>query len=612
MALLGAMTDAIAHRGPDGEYHYHDGPVYLGNRRLAIQDVARGIQPARNESGSIVAVFNGEIYNFKELRAELIAKGHALTSTGDTEIIPHLYEEHGIAFLERLNGIFAIALWDRRRGTLFLIRDPLGVKPLLYAETSGKFAFGSEAKAILKSGLISSQLDEAALHLSMNLRYIPGERTMFEGIKRLAPGHYAAINPSGMVIKSYTSIDWTPDHRLDEAAWQEGLRNHLEESINRQLISDVPLGVTLSGGVDSSAVVAMIRRRYGGPLRSFTLGFDEPWDENKDARFVAEHFGTDHQDLVLHEPTMAQLNAAIYFTEEPKVNCLQLFLLHRFIGENVKVVLSGLGGDELFAGYDFYRYIFLAERARRWVPQMPYRLLSAVTERLVTIAAAQARPNWDLGVRELEWAGTALFDACRQYLLLRNAWDFNEALPIRVYQPDFLARLEVCTRSSYEAYFDEVNVADCALKAEFDTKMVNDLLHNEDTMSMANSVESRVPLLDLEFVRFAARMPAAVRFKYGIKGALKIALKDMLPDRVLNKKKWGFTVDPVQQFGKNLKPMVEQFLDVKSLKVRGVFNPDFVTAVLKAEPNSRLRWHYFMLMQMLGFEFWCQHFQDSN
>ena len=612
IALLQSMTDAIAHRGPDGQYHFQDRPVLLGNRRLAILDVEGGQQPVTNESSSVVAVYNGEIYNFRELREELIAKGHKITSNCDTEVIPHLYEEHGIAFAERLNGIFAIALWDRNEGNLYLIRDPLGVKPLLFAQNAGKVAFASEAKAILRSSLVTARLDEAALHLNMNMRYIPGERTLFEGIKRLPPGHFAVIGRSGMTVKPYTSIDWTPDESMGEDSWVEGIRSHLEQCINRQLISDVPIGVSLSGGIDSSALVAMIRRRHSGKLSTFTLGFDEPWDENDDARLVAKHFDTDHHDLVINEPLLAHLKDAVFYTEEPKVNCLQLFLLHKFMHAHVKVALSGLGGDELFAGYDIYRYLFLSERARRWIPRSLYSRLSGPMDRLANLCSRQGRPEWDLYVRELEWSAVALFDSCRQYLLLRNAWDFNDALPKRIYQPEYLNRLEQRTRDSYEPFFDGSPASDCALRAEFNTKMVNDLLNNEDTMSMANSVESRVPFLDLEFVRFASRMPAALRFKYGMKGMLRKALNGVLPQQVMDKKKWGFTVDPVEQFNKDLKPLALELLNSRDLAERGVFNPEFVSVVLHARPSPKLRWHYFMLWQMIGFEYWCQHFLDST
>ncbi len=606
------MTDKIAHRGPDGDGFYSDERVHLGSRRLAIQDVPGGSQPMANEDGSVVVVYNGEIYNYPQLRDVVLARGHRLRTNCDTEILPHLYEDEGIAFAARLNGIFAFALLDRSRRKLFLVRDPLGVKPLVYTIQDGMLAFGSEAKAVLASGLVSAEIDEASLHLSMNVRYVPGERTFFRDIKRLPPGQALEFSEGRARLFSYVSLDWTPDESMSRDGWLEGIRFHYQEAVKRQLISDVPVGVSLSGGIDSSSIVAMMRRITSGPIKTFSLGFNEPTDETADARFVARTFGTEHQEVVLHEPALAHLADAIYYTEEPKVNSLQLYLLHRFIGEHVSVVLSGLGGDELFAGYDFYDYILRTRRLRSGAPGAAVRALAPVLDWVARRSAGLGRPGLDLVTRKLEWLA-ASGDGARNYLLLRNAWDFNPALLKRVYAADFLDRLTVSVRQDYSAHFDDERPLESqALRAEFATKMVSDLLHNEDTMSMAHSVESRVPLLDLELVRFAARIPDSVRFAGGPKGLLKDSLAGVLPDRVLHKPKWGFTFDPVEQYGKDLGPMARQMLSPDQLRRSGIFNPEFVRAVLKAEPHQRLRWHYFLLWQMIGVETWLETFAQGQ
>jgi len=606
--LIRAMTDAIAHRGPDGEGFYHGESVHLGNRRLAIQDVPGGWQPMASEDGSVVVVYNGEIYNYPQLRDRVLGRGHRLTTHCDTEVLPHLYEDEGIAFAARLGGIFAFALLDRARGKLFLARDPLGVKPLVYSIHRGRLAFGSEAKAVLASGLVGAELDEASLHLSMNVRYVPGHRTFFRGIERLPPGHVLEFCGGKGRVFSYADIDWTPDRRRDRGEWLEGIRFHYAEAVRRQLISDVPVGVSLSGGIDSSSIVAMLRRSTGGPIKTFSLGFNEPTDETDDAAFVARTFGTEHQQVVLREPALAHLADAIWHTEEPKVNSLQLYLLHRFLGEHVSVVLSGLGGDELFAGYDIYGYLLRTRALRRGALGNIVRGLAPGLDWAARRSAGLGRPQLDLATRKLEWLASA-GDGARSYLLLRNAWDFNPALARRVYAPDFADRLTVSVRDGYEAYFgDGRPVEGQALRAEFATKMVCDLLHNEDTMSMAHSVESRVPLLDLELVRFAARIPDDLRFGGGPKGLLKEALTGVLPDRVLHKRKWGFTFDPVEQYQKDLGPMIADMLSPERLRRSGIFNPEFVRAVLKAAPRQRLRWHYFLLWQMLGVETWLEAF----
>lgn len=610
--LIRAMTDSVAHRGPDGEgFHVGDG-VCLGNRRLAILDVEGGWQPMANEDGSVVVVYNGEIYNYPELREHALSRGHRLTTRCDTELLPHLYEDEGIGFASRLNGIFAFALFDRARRKLFLVRDPLGVKPLLYAARDRRLAFGSEAKAVLASGLVEAQLDEASLHLTMNLRYVPGERTLFRGIHRLPPGHVLEFENGELRISSYTGIDWTPDESLSEEDWLEGIRAHYQEAVKRQLQSDVVVGVSLSGGIDSSSIVAMLRRIESGPIKTFTLGFNEPWDELDDARRVANTFETEHHETVLHEPALSYIREAIRHTEEPKVNSLQLYLLHRFVGEHVKVVLSGLGGDELFAGYDFYRYLARTARLRSGLVGAGVRTVSPALDWAARRGAAIGQPRLDLYVRGLEWLAS-VDDGARHYLLLKNAWDFNDALLRRVYTPEFLDRLGTTTRDGFDGFFDGGRHTEAqALQAEFSTKMVSDLLHNEDTMSMAHSVESRVPLLDLELVRFAARIPDEVRFHQGPKGLLKKALRGVLPDDVLTKKKWGFTFDPVAQYRKDLRSMALDVLTPDRLRRSGVFNPDFVQKVLDAKPHPRLRWHYFLLWQMIGVELWREIFIESE
>ena len=606
--LVRAMADTIAHRGPDGEGFYSGDQVHLGNRRLAIQDVPGGSQPMASEDGSVVVVYNGEIYNYPELRELVLARGHRLTTHCDTEVLPHLYEDEGIAFAARLNGIFAFALYDRGRRTLFLVRDPLGVKPLVYSIKNGKLAFGSEAKAVLASGLVSPEIDEASLHLTMNVRYIPGDRTFFAGIHRLPPGHALEFTEGRSRLRQYAGIDWTPDPARSKDEWLEGIRHHYAEAVRRQLISDIPVGVSLSGGIDSSSIVAMLRRTASGPIQTFSLGFDEPTDETGDARFVADTYGTEHQEVVLHEPALAHLADAIRHTEEPKVNSLQLYLLHRFIGQHVSVVLSGLGGDELFAGYDFYSYMLRASRLRKGTASATVRALAPALDWAARRSAGLGRPELDLATRKLEWLA-ASGDGVRNYLLLRNAWDFNPALLRRVYTPEFARRLTTSVRDEYGAYFEDARPLESqALRAEFATKMVCDLLHNEDTMSMAHSVESRVPLLDLELVRFAARIPDDLRFGSGPKGLLKEALTGVLPERVLHKRKWGFTFDPVEQYQKDLGPMVREMLSPDRLRRAGIFNPEFVRAVLRAEPRQRLRWHYFLLWQMIGVETWLEEF----
>jgi asparagine synthase (glutamine-hydrolysing) len=609
--LIRAMTDSIAHRGPDGDGFYVGDGVCLGNRRLAILDVAGGSQPMTNEDGTVIVVYNGETYKYPELREHVLRRGHRLSTTCDTELLAHLYEDEGIGFARRLDGIFAFALFDRRLHKLFVVRDVVGVKPVVYAVRGGRLAFGSEAKAVLASRIVDAGLDVASLHATMNIRYVPGPRTLFQGIRRLPPGHVLEIGDGGVREFAYAGVDWTPDEGLTRDAWLEGIRSHYEAAVDRQLLSDVPLGVSLSGGIDSSSIVAMVRRRHSGMIKTFSLGFGEPSDETDDAQFVARAFDTEHHEMVLREPVLSHLADAIRHTEEPKVNSLQLYLLHRFIGEHVTVALSGLGGDELFAGYDIYGYLGRTNRLRSGLVGRSARVVAPMLDWLALRMAARGRPQLDLSTRKLEWLA-ASDDPARHYLLLRNAWDFNEQLVRRVYTPEFVDRLTTTTRDDFDELFDSGgSLEGQVLRAEFSTKMVSDLLHNEDTMSMAHSVESRVPLLDLELVRFAARIPDELRFGAGMKGLLKDALRGVVPDRVLEKRKWGFTFDPVEQYKKDLGGMARELLTPDRLRRAGIFNPKFVDRVLAAQPKQRLRWHYFMLWQMIGFELWNDIFIES-
>ncbi len=609
--LLRAMTDTIAHRGPDGEGFYSDESVHLGSRRLAIQDVPGGSQPMANEDGSVVVVYNGEIYNYPELREMVLGRGHQLTTHCDTEILPHLYEDEGIAFAARLNGIFAFALFDRARGALFLVRDPLGVKPLVYSVT-GRHAglrVRGQGRARERARRARARRGEPAPVDERPLR--PRGPDVLRRHQAPAARAMCWSSPKGRPGCSRTRpIDWTPDESRSKADWLEGIRFHYQEAVKRQLISDVPVGVSLSGGIDSSSIVAMLRRTTSGPIKTFSLGFDEPTDETDDARFVARTFGTEHQEVVLHSRPSRYLADAIWHTEEPKVNSLQLYLLHRFIGEHVSVVLSGLGGDELFAGYDFYGYLLRTGRLRRGAPAARPR----APWRQPWTGRRDGPPGWagpelDLATRKLEWLA-ASGDGARNYLLLRNAWDFNPALLRRVYTPDFAERLTASARDGYDGYFDDERPLESqALRAEFATKMVCDLLHNEDTMSMAHSVESRVPLLDLELVRFAARIPDDIRFGQRPQGVAQGSRwPGCFPTACCTSGNGDSPSIPSSSTGRISGPWCGRRCHRIGSGNPASSGQSSSRPCSRHEPRQRLRWHYFLLWQMIGVETWLATF----
>jgi asparagine synthase (glutamine-hydrolysing) len=354
--------------------------------------------------------------------------------------------------------------------------------------------------------------------------------------------------------------------------------------------------------------MALMARASADPITAFSIGFNEDaFDETRFARQVAQRYHAHHivERMDGTESSLAERLPAIFDEPFGDSSALPSSLLMQLARKSVTVALSGDGGDELFAGYDFYRYLGRLDPARALLPRwLASGVLSPAADLTARALSGFGRPGLDLAARQLEWAGS-LHDPARHYLLLRNAWDFNPVLLRRVYTREFREHLGVRCRDAFGDYFpDSRPVESEALRAEFGTKLVNDLLHNEDTMSMAHSVESRVPLLDLELVRFAARIPDRIRFGRGMKGLLKEALKGVLPEETLARKKWGFTVDPVEQYRKDLRPLALEWLSPERLKRGGIFEPNFVRSILAARPHQRLRWHYFMLWQMIGLEMW--------
>ncbi|HXQ23440.1 MAG TPA: asparagine synthase (glutamine-hydrolyzing), partial [Candidatus Acidoferrales bacterium] len=362
------MSAILAHRGPDGEGFYEDAGVVLGHRRLSIIDLVTGDQPMSNEDGTVWAVYNGEIYNFSDLRRELETQGHRFRSSSDTEVLVHLYEQHGEAFLPKLDGIFAFALWDSRRRRLLLARDYFGVKPLHYHFDGRTLRFGSEIKALLQDPAVPRTVDFQALHYFLNLRFIPGERTLFAGIRRLLPAHYLVFEDGAARTQRYFELQPEIGPRRSESYYIDGIRHHLREAVRKQLISDVPLGVFLSGGLDSSSIVAFMSQLVEEPIKTFCLGFNEPTDELADARVVARHFKTEHHEMSLDADPLRRYPEVIWHAEEPKENILQGYLLAQFARQHVTVVHGGLGGDELFAGYANNQLIYPTQALHRLVP----------------------------------------------------------------------------------------------------------------------------------------------------------------------------------------------------------------------------------------------------
>lgn len=615
--LLRAMTDIIRHRGPDGDGYYLDDGVNIANRRLAIIDVAGGEQPIGNEDGSMWVVYNGELYNDSELRAMLESKGHVYKTRCDTETLVHLYEEYGDCFAEHLNGIFAFALWDGRRSKLLVGRDQFGIKPLHYTTVDGQLVFGSEIKAILRYPGVERRLNRQALHYFLNLRYIPGTQTLFEGIERLAAGHVLVWQDGHYNIIRY----WNPVYEIDrsssEAHFVEGVRHHLREAVRRQLVSDVPLGLYLSGGMDSSSIVAFASEFRGEGIDTFSLGFNEPTDELDDAALISTKFGTTHHALTVQAEPLRMFPQVIWHAEEPKENILQGFLLARHARNYVTVALSGLGGDELFAGYQIHQFTTKGARLHQLVPSALNRTLLSPLSR-----AAFAAEN-SLGTLHLDHyrrgaqLALASGDPARFYTILRNTWDADRGQWANVYGEKMRDLPLSPVRDVFAPYFNGAGVGksylEQVLDAEFHTKMVEDFLNNEDRVSMGNSLEVRVPFLDRDLVQFAFSIPGELKYKDGEgKYIFKKAMQGILPEHTLRKKKWGFTFSSYHQFTKDLKTTAERILTRERVGQQGLFNYEYLHKIMATPPSPKLYWHYFFLWNVVGFTIWEQMFLHGD
>lgn len=616
--LMNSMLDIIQHRGPDAKsVHVHQ-DFTLGHRRLSIIDLSTGDQPIFNEDKSIAVVFNGEIYNYKEIREELLRKGHRFYTTSDTEILVHLYEEEQAGFLSRLNGIFAFALLDKRNNKLLLARDHFGVKPLHYYHKDGILIFGSEQKSILLHPAVERSINFNALHSHINLRYTQGEETLFNGIRRLPPAHFMLFENGQTRIERYWELEFHTEQKMKEDEAIDRMHFYIRQAVERQLMSDVPLGVYLSGGMDSSTIVQKMHELGVPEINTFTMGFNEPTDEFPDAERIAKHFGTNHHTLSLSMNPMQQFPEVLWHAEEPKINLLQGFNMSRFVKKDITVVLGGLGGDELFAGYDIHKFIYPFNRLHPLVPGFLQTLLRWKSEFLFTVQNATHTLGLDEYRRGLQMLA-AIGNVERFYLIIRNVWDFDQGFYKEIYHPSFYQQMKEESQrvhAAFDPFFEKsrgMNALDRVLHAEFQTKMVNDYLLTEDRMSLANSVEERVPFLDLDLVNFGFSIPVHLKIKNNTtKYLFRKAMAQKLPEKIITKKKWGFTVNPYLQFRKDLKAVAEKVLTREAVEKQGIFNYAYLRRIMDHSPNPKMRWHYNYLWVVMGLAIWQQMFIDSN
>lgn len=612
--LIMAMIKQLSHRGPDGQQVYCDGPVGLAHSRLAILDLSdTGGQPMTNEDQTIWIVVNGEIYNYIELRQDLMVRGHVFRSTTDIEVILHAYEEWGMDCLQRLCGMFAFGLWDARCQRLWLVRDRLGIKPLFYARLPGVLLFASEIKALLAYPGVDRTVDFEGLSYYLALNYMPAPSTLFRNIRQLLPGRYLRVEADGRVEEhEYWRLEFIENETRSENDWIESFSSLLDTVVNQHLLADVPFGAFLSGGVDSSAVVYWMTQNLAEPVKTFTAKFNEDsFDESGYARRVARHLGTAHHEAVILPDVSAVLPAIVWHAEEPTADSsmVALYYLARAARQRVKMVLCGDGADEILAGYETYQAYFIL-RLLSWLPSW---LRQGIIEPLVArLPSSDTKVNWIFKLRRfISGLGYPPESAHALWRQIFNREARQQLLGAAVHQPG----MEAEVMDLYRALFARTNARkplNRLLYVDTAFYLPNDMLVKVDRMTMAHGLEARVPFLDHRLVEFAARVPPAYKMRYFCqkKYLLKRSLEGRLPAKIIHRRKSGFNMPNARWIKYELRPFVMDVLSAASLKRMGIFDLAFVERLLASHfsgqsDNSHQIWC------LLSLSLWWRQFQEN-
>lgn len=609
-ADLSRMGDVTRHRGPDDEGQHIDGNCGIAMRRLSIIDLAGGHQPISNADDTLWVVCNGEIYNFRELRAELEASGYRFKTGSDSEVLLHLYDALGDDFVHRLNGMFDFALWDARRRRLLIGRDRLGVKPLYIYQDAGKLAFATEAKALLEVAGVSAEIDRSVLASYLQLGYVAAPHSMFKGMRKLPPASLLAIDDNGVHEWRYWRMPDSVESRCSESDWVGQIRSRLEESVRMQMVSDVPIGAFLSGGIDSSAIVAFMARHTDHPVRTYSIGFEggeaeRLYNELPYAKRVAELFRTEHHEIVVKPDVVGLLPQLIWHMDEPLADTafITTYLVSEFARRDVKVILSGVGGDELFGGYRRYLGGHYAERFRR-IPVFARRLAGWAANHLPSDRHSRVLNTLRLAKGFIASADMPADARYRSYLQVLDDAAVACLLLDPAHAHDPLANAFATAGNG-----DELNRM---LAVDAETQLPDDLLMLTDKMSMAVSLECRVPFLDHELVELAARIPAAQKVPGGnLKHLLKLALADVLPQDILHRKKRGFGTPMGAWLKQELAPMMRQLLSRETVERRGLFRHQAVTDLMDAHAANRTD-ATDALLAMLNLEIWSRLYLDRR
>jgi asparagine synthase (glutamine-hydrolysing) len=602
--LTAAMCGAIRHRGPDDQGLWIDRGVALGMRRLSIIDLATGHQPIHNEDGKVWVVFNGEIYNFRELRRDLESAGHRFYTQTDTEVIVHAYEEWGPHAIARLRGMFGLAIWDDRTRTLLIARDRVGIKPLYYTEVGGRLYFGSELKSLLCAPNVPRDLDFDALDHYLSFLYTPGDRSIFAGIHKLPPGHFLTWHDGRSELHAYWRLaDDEPFDGSDDEAVQR-LRDVLADAVRSHLMSDVPLGAFLSGGVDSSVVVGLMAEASSRRVQTFSIGFDDPdLDELEPARRVAAHFQTDHHEFVVRPDAIGILDDLIRHFDEPfaDASAIPTWYVSQLARQHVTVVLSGDGGDELFGGYD------------RYLPHPRVVAFDRYSPRALRRAAGLAAAHLPHGIRGKNFLRHVARDEAGRYLDAVRFFSRDEKLDLLT--SDVLAQVggedpEQAARRRFSRYA-RLPWSSQMMRFDTETYLPEDILTKVDRMSMAHSIESRVPLLDNRVIEFASSLPAHLKIRDGRrKHVLKEVAATLLPQDLVDRRKQGFAAPIGQWFRGGMRELVADTLLSPQCLGRGYFRAPFVRRLIDEHVSGR-RDHTLRLWQLVIFERWHRLYIDD-
>lgn len=605
--IVHSMTNTLKHRGPDNEGYFIRNPIGLGHRRLSIIDLATGNQPLFNEDASCSIILNGEVYNFQELQNELRRKNHIFKTRSDTEVVIHAYEEYGFECVKYLRGMFAFAIWDDKKEILFLVRDRLGKKPLYYYYDSQKFIFASEIKALLKTGFVKAEVNKEAIDEFLSLGYVIAPNTLFRNIKKVLPGDMVIVKDGKITQQEYWNLEAIHQENRSLNEFQNELRDILDESVKLRMISDVPLGAFLSGGIDSSIIVGIMSKFSNQPVKTFSVGYknQRKFSELGYAQIVANYFKTEHHEIIL-EPVdfYGAIPQMVWHLDEPIADqaCIPLWLMSKEAKKFVTVLLSGEGSDELFAGYPIYSLMQGFEKYQK----IPLWLRSYLVDPLITRILGERR-----GQKYVEWSRLPLEER-----FLGDMADFSTNLRKQLYSPEFLGfSSQNDFRARIRNFYNKVQGRDSLDKMQYldmKTWLVDDLLLKADKMTMAASVELRCPFLDHKLVEFSRKLPSKLKLnRVTTKYILKETYEKFLPKEIAYRKKKGFPVPLTSWFQGDLNKQIEEILLNKRTLQRNYFNRGFIKEIIekqsqKKEDYSKLLW------SLLVLEFWHRVFIDGD